>query len=141
MALYGCDCYAYGLLAAGFTDLVIEATMQPYDYLALVPVVEGAGGVITDWTVNHASPAPHQNGCPSCGIVTLWEQQLREWIALLQAGCLWVHSDSTQCSPAENSACNHVRDDLTYELQGMLLLMNQLGIRSNTAWPQDGSST
>jgi inositol-phosphate phosphatase / L-galactose 1-phosphate phosphatase / histidinol-phosphatase len=47
--LYGCDCYAYGLLAAGHVDLVVEADLKPYDYLALVPVVEGAGGVITDW--------------------------------------------------------------------------------------------
>ena len=47
--LYGCDCYAYGLLAAGHCDLVVEATMMPYDYCALVPVIEGAGGVITDW--------------------------------------------------------------------------------------------
>ncbi len=46
---YGADCYAYGLLAAGFVDLVVEANMKPYDYCALVPVVEGAGGVITDW--------------------------------------------------------------------------------------------
>ena len=46
---YGADCYAYGLLAAGFVDLVVEASLQPYDYLALVPVIEGAGGVITDW--------------------------------------------------------------------------------------------
>lgn len=52
MALYGCDCYAYGLLALGFADLVVEATMQPYDYLALVPVVQGAGGIISDWQVN-----------------------------------------------------------------------------------------
>lgn len=51
MPLYGCDCYAYGLLAMGFVDLVVEATMQPYDYLALVPIIEGAGGVITDWEV------------------------------------------------------------------------------------------
>lgn len=49
--LYGCDCYAYGLLSMGLVDLVVEATMQPYDFLALVPVVEGAGGVITDWKV------------------------------------------------------------------------------------------
>ncbi|KAK9803105.1 hypothetical protein WJX73_003979 [Symbiochloris irregularis] len=49
MPLYGCDCYAYGLLSLGLADLVIEATMQPYDYLALVPVIEGAGGVISDW--------------------------------------------------------------------------------------------
>lgn len=47
--LYGCDCYAYGLLAAGLCDLVVEADLKPYDYMALVPVVQGAGGVITDW--------------------------------------------------------------------------------------------
>ncbi|KAK9811291.1 hypothetical protein WJX72_001256 [[Myrmecia] bisecta] len=51
--LYGCDCYAYGLLAAGFVDLVVEADLKPYDYMALVPVVEGAGGVMTDWQGNH----------------------------------------------------------------------------------------
>ena len=49
--LYGCDCYAYGLLAAGFCDLVVEADMKPYDYMALVPVVQGAGGAITNWKV------------------------------------------------------------------------------------------
>ena len=49
--LYGCDCYAYGLLSSGFCDLVVEADMKPYDYMALVPVVSGAGGVITDWQV------------------------------------------------------------------------------------------
>ena len=47
--LYGCDCYAYGLLAAGHCDLVAEADLKPYDYMALVPVIEGAGGVISDW--------------------------------------------------------------------------------------------
>ena len=46
---YGCDCYAYGLLALGFVDLVVEASLQPYDYLSMVTVIEGAGGVITDW--------------------------------------------------------------------------------------------
>jgi inositol-phosphate phosphatase/L-galactose 1-phosphate phosphatase/histidinol-phosphatase len=43
------DCYAYGLLALGFIDCVAEAGLKPYDYCALVPVVEGAGGVVTDW--------------------------------------------------------------------------------------------
>lgn len=47
--LYGCDCYAYGLLAAGHVDLVIESGLKPYDFLALVPIVEGAGGIMTDW--------------------------------------------------------------------------------------------
>ena len=46
---FGVDCYAYGLLASGFVDLVVETELQPYDYLALVAVVEGAGGRITDW--------------------------------------------------------------------------------------------
>ena len=47
--LFGGECYAYGLLASGFNDLVIEADMDPYDYLSHVPVVFGAGGVVTDW--------------------------------------------------------------------------------------------
>ena len=47
--LYGTDCYGYGLVASGFADLVVEAQLKPFDYIALVPVVEGAGGVITDW--------------------------------------------------------------------------------------------
>jgi len=50
MRRYGGDCYSYGLLASGHIDLVVEAGLQPYDYLALMPVVEGAGGVMTDWT-------------------------------------------------------------------------------------------
>lgn len=46
---YGGDCYNYALLATGRVDLVIEAGLQPYDYLPIVPVIEAAGGVITDW--------------------------------------------------------------------------------------------
>ena len=47
--LYGGDCYSYGLLASGFSDIICEATMQPYDYCALVPIIEGAGGKISNW--------------------------------------------------------------------------------------------
>jgi len=46
---YGSDCYHYGLVASGHGDLAIEARMAIYDYLAAVPVVEGAGGRVTDW--------------------------------------------------------------------------------------------
>ena len=46
---WGGDCYAYGLLAAGHVDLVVEASLKLYDFAALVPVVAGAGGLITDW--------------------------------------------------------------------------------------------
>ena len=46
---FGGDSYQYAQLAAGHLDLVVEAELAPYDLLALVPVVVGAGGVITDW--------------------------------------------------------------------------------------------
>ncbi len=49
MTQYGGDCYAYGLLASGFIDLVAEAQLKPYDFAALVPVITGAGGAVTDW--------------------------------------------------------------------------------------------
>ncbi len=53
---FGGDCYAYGLLAAGHVDIVMEADMAPYDYLALVPVVEAAGGCISDWAGRALGP-------------------------------------------------------------------------------------
>lgn len=49
-ALYGGDCYSYGTLARGRADLVCDSSMQPYDYVALVPIVEAAGGRMTDWS-------------------------------------------------------------------------------------------
>ena len=48
--IWGGDCYNYGLLALGHTDLVVEADLKPWDWAALVPVVEGAGGRMTDWS-------------------------------------------------------------------------------------------
>jgi histidinol phosphatase-like enzyme (inositol monophosphatase family) len=52
---FGCDCYAYCMLAAGHVDLVIEAGLQAYDIVALVPIIEGAGGIVTSW--DGGSPA------------------------------------------------------------------------------------
>jgi myo-inositol-1(or 4)-monophosphatase len=49
LARYGGDCYAYCALAAGFVDLVIETGLKPHDIVALTPIVQGAGGVITTW--------------------------------------------------------------------------------------------
>lgn len=46
---WGGDCYAYAMLAAGHVDLVVEADLKPFDIVALIPIVEGAGGVITAW--------------------------------------------------------------------------------------------
>lgn len=47
--LYGGDCYSYGQVATGFLDAVVEERMKLHDFAALIPVVEGAGGKITDW--------------------------------------------------------------------------------------------
>ncbi len=48
-ASWGGDCYAYGLLALGHLDIIAESDMKPWDWAALVPVIEGAGGRVTDW--------------------------------------------------------------------------------------------
>lgn len=52
VAVYGGDCYSYGLLASGYLDLVVESGLKLYDFAALVPVVTGAGGLMTDWKGN-----------------------------------------------------------------------------------------
>jgi myo-inositol-1(or 4)-monophosphatase len=49
VARYSLDAYAYGLLAIGEIDIVIESGLKRHDYAALLPVVEGAGGVVTNW--------------------------------------------------------------------------------------------
>jgi myo-inositol-1(or 4)-monophosphatase len=46
---WGGDCYAYCLLATGLIDVIVEASLQPHDVQALIPIVESAGGAITDW--------------------------------------------------------------------------------------------
>ena len=46
---FGADCYAYGMLASGCIDLVVEASLKPWDIAALIPIVEGAGGRVTAW--------------------------------------------------------------------------------------------
>ena len=52
---YGVDCYAFAMLAAGHVDCVVETGVQPHDVVALIPIVEGAGGVMTTWTGGDAS--------------------------------------------------------------------------------------
>jgi inositol-phosphate phosphatase/L-galactose 1-phosphate phosphatase/histidinol-phosphatase len=49
LSRFGSDCYAYGLVAAGFIDCVVEACLKPYDYCAMAPIIEGAGGKTSDW--------------------------------------------------------------------------------------------
>ncbi len=49
MSRFGGDCYAYCLLALGEIDMVVESGLQPYDILPLIPILEGAGAVVSDW--------------------------------------------------------------------------------------------
>ena len=58
LSRYGGDCYAYCMLAAGHIDLVIETELKPYDVLPLIPIIEGAGGIITTWD----NDKPHKGG-------------------------------------------------------------------------------
>lgn len=46
---FGADCYAYCMLAAGHIDAVVEAGLKPFDIQALIPIIEGAGGIVTSW--------------------------------------------------------------------------------------------
>ncbi len=78
LARYGVDCYAYCMLAAGFVDAVIEAQLQPYDILPLVPIIEGAGGRVTDWQGN----PPPQSG----QIVATGDARLHDLILARLAG-------------------------------------------------------
>jgi myo-inositol-1(or 4)-monophosphatase len=57
LSRYGGDCYAYCMLAAGHVDLVIETALKPHDVVPLVPIIAGAGGLITTW----------ENGPPNVG--------------------------------------------------------------------------
>lgn len=61
---FGGDCYAYCMLASGFVDVIIEAGLEPYDVQALMPIIEGAGGVITSWD---GSDPQHGGAVVACG--------------------------------------------------------------------------
>jgi myo-inositol-1(or 4)-monophosphatase len=50
LSRYGGDCYSYCMLAAGHVDLVIETELKPHDVAALIPIISGAGGIVTTWT-------------------------------------------------------------------------------------------
>jgi myo-inositol-1(or 4)-monophosphatase len=55
MMRFGGDCYSYCLLAHGLIDLVVEGGLRPYDIIPLIPIIEGAGGIVTNWQGGDAS--------------------------------------------------------------------------------------
>lgn len=71
---YGGDCYAYCMLASGFVDAIVEASLQPYDIQALIPIIEGAGGVVSAWD---GGPAQNGGAIVACGDSALHEQLVR----------------------------------------------------------------
>ncbi len=52
---YGGDCYAYALLAMGFVDIIVECGLKPHDIVALIPIIEAAGGKVTEWNGGSAA--------------------------------------------------------------------------------------
>ena len=67
---FGGDCYAYCMLALGQIDLVVEDTLQPYDIVPLIPIIEAAGGVVTD--------ARGESPLAGCFVVAAASRQLHE---------------------------------------------------------------
>jgi myo-inositol-1(or 4)-monophosphatase len=74
LSRYGTECYGYCLLAAGFVDIVIEADLEPYDIVPLIPVVEAAGGVVSNW---RGAAAIAGGGVVACATRKLHEQVLK----------------------------------------------------------------
>jgi len=74
MTRYGGDCYAYCLLAAGHLDLVVEAGLKPHDIVALIPIIERAGGRVTTWT---GGPAIEGGRILASGDPSLHDKALR----------------------------------------------------------------
>jgi myo-inositol-1(or 4)-monophosphatase len=70
LSRYGGDCYAYCMLAAGQIDLIIETELKPHDIVALIPIIHGAGGIITTW----------ENGPPQAGgrVVVAGDRRVHE---------------------------------------------------------------
>ncbi len=67
----GYDCYAYAMIAAGFIDVVIESGLEPHDIQALIPIIEGAGGIVTNW---QGEPVQSGGQVVACGDNRLHEQ-------------------------------------------------------------------
>lgn len=74
LSRHGYDCYAYAMLAHGFIDVVVESGLQAYDVQALIPIVEGAGGVLTNW---RGEPVKQGGRVVACGDRRLHAEVLR----------------------------------------------------------------
>ena len=71
---FGGDCYGYGLLAMGFIDIIVESALKPWDVQALIPIIENAGGVISNWA---GGPCADGGQVVACGDRALHRQVLQ----------------------------------------------------------------
>ena len=74
---FGGDCYLYGMLAGGYCDLVVEVQLKPHDFMAVIPVVEGAGGRISDWR-GAALSSDSDGRVVAAATEALWRQAVQE---------------------------------------------------------------
>ncbi|MEN3931167.1 histidinol-phosphatase [Microvirga sp. W0021] len=74
LARFSADCYAYCMVAGGFADLVIETELKPHDIVALIPIIEGAGGIISSWT---GGPATEGGNIIAAGDKRIHEEALK----------------------------------------------------------------
>jgi inositol-phosphate phosphatase/L-galactose 1-phosphate phosphatase/histidinol-phosphatase len=74
---YGGDCYLYGMLASGSCELVVEVQLKPHDFMAVIPVVEGAGGRISGWRGEALSTASNGRVVAAAN-ETLWREAVGE---------------------------------------------------------------
>ncbi len=82
--LYGGDCYSYGQLAGGWLDGVVEGYMKLHDYAALIPIVENAGGIITDW---QGKPLPLEPSFEGVEVIACGDKPLHKRLCdILSAG-------------------------------------------------------
>ena len=70
---YGFDCYGYAMVAAGNIDIVVESGLKPFDIVALIPIIEQAGGIVTGW---NGSPATEGGDVVAAANRDLHEQAL-----------------------------------------------------------------
>jgi myo-inositol-1(or 4)-monophosphatase len=74
MTRFGGDCYLFGVLALGLIDLIVETSFNRWDVAALIPIIEGAGGIITNW---EGRSCAHGGQILAAGDVRLHEKAMK----------------------------------------------------------------
>ncbi|KAL7537197.1 hypothetical protein ACHAXR_007651 [Thalassiosira sp. AJA248-18] len=126
---YGADCYAYALVASGFgADIVVEADLGLFDYCALVPVIEGAGGVITDWKGNNLTLSNHESskGRVLASANSLLHSQALEILntppaAISNDGILMVRPDDDELLAVLGDASKQSNSNVSHLICGVML--------------------